>query len=490
MSYSPDPSLPYSEFIQACRAFKPSELIPAIAQVSANLSEPPYSRYVMHRMPPWGLAAAARDSILYGNERRSKIIDDNALLKLMNKFQITDDIDDNDIKSEHFILRTMTLHAYEQFPYQESIFEEVSRSYAWMVEGLPDVKTQVITEDSLADMFDGVPLREAIAATLVLQAGALQNGGLYKSDWFDQPNFAKLLDIYPRANIDKISARLITTPDAFRNAFEANSIGRAKAARFSYNPLMATPFIDMGNGEPIAPATRLILRTITPGGLYYTGLGRHGEAFTRDLGSLFEHYIGRQLRLIKNADIQPEIVFNEGGNQKSVDWIVIMPNLVILVEVKSSRLGPKARASTESLMSSLQRTLSHAQTQLARTVDHLSNKHTSFSHIPTDRPMLGMIVTAEPFYTGTAHLVEQKIAVIPGGEMADVPVTVASAREVERLVTHGENAEQLLLAELDKFRSTGVGVSLRNIKGHAQNPILLNAWDTYPRPRREKLGDG
>lgn len=33
MSFSRDPGLPYSAFTQACRAFKPSELIPAIAQV-------------------------------------------------------------------------------------------------------------------------------------------------------------------------------------------------------------------------------------------------------------------------------------------------------------------------------------------------------------------------------------------------------------------------------------------------------------------------
>ncbi|WP_229586872.1 hypothetical protein [Kocuria sp. CCUG 69068] len=42
MSFSRDPGLPYSAFTQACRAFKPSELIPAIAQASASLGEPPY----------------------------------------------------------------------------------------------------------------------------------------------------------------------------------------------------------------------------------------------------------------------------------------------------------------------------------------------------------------------------------------------------------------------------------------------------------------
>lgn len=160
MSFSRDPSLSYSAFTQACRAFKPSELIPAIAQASASLGEPPYPDAVKHRMPPWGLAAAARDSLLYGNEYRSKVVDEEALRKLMHKFQIAMDIDDADVGSEDFLVRLMTRVTYEQFPYQESMFEELARSHAWMVEGLPDVETRVITEDSLAAMLDGVPFRE------------------------------------------------------------------------------------------------------------------------------------------------------------------------------------------------------------------------------------------------------------------------------------------------------------------------------------------
>ena len=107
MSFSRNPGLPYSAFTQACRAFKPSELIPAIARASAALGEPPYSDAVKHRMPPWGLAAAARDSLLYGNEYRSKPVDETALQKLMHKFQIAMDIDDADVGSVDFLVRLM-----------------------------------------------------------------------------------------------------------------------------------------------------------------------------------------------------------------------------------------------------------------------------------------------------------------------------------------------------------------------------------------------
>jgi hypothetical protein len=301
MSYSREQRLPYSAFRQACRAFRPSELVPAIAGVSATLGEPPYADEVTRRMPPWGLAAAARESLLYGNEYRSEPVDTDALRTLMRKFQ-------------------------KQFPYQESMFEELARSHAWMVEGLPDVETKVITEESLAAMLDGVPLREAIGATFFLQVGALQNGGVYLQSWLDQPNFTEVLNLYPRSNIEKMATRLTTTPAAFKAAFKEHAVGSAKAARFDYNPLVATPFVDLGDG-PVAPATRLILRTVTPGGLYYAGWAAHGKAFADDLGGLFEHYIGRQLKLITGGEIEGEIVFGKGGGHKSVVWFVILPNL-------------------------------------------------------------------------------------------------------------------------------------------------------------------
>ncbi|WP_158854867.1 hypothetical protein [Saccharothrix deserti] len=485
MSYSREQRLPYSAFRQACRAFRPSELVPAIARASAALGEPPYPDEVTRRMPPWGLAAAARESLLYGNEYRSKPVDTDALRTLMRKFQIAMDLSQDDVRDENFLVRLLTRVTYEQFPYQESMFEELARSHAWMVEGLPDVETKVITEESLAAMLDGVPLREAIGATFFLQVGALQNGGVYLQSWLDQPNFAEVLNLYPRSNIEKMATRLTTTPAAFKAAFKEHAVGSAKAARFDYNPLVATPFVDLGDG-PVAPATRLILRTVTPGGLYYAGLAAHGKAFADDLGGLFEHYIGRQLKLINGAEVEAEIVFGKGGGHKSVDWFVILPNLLILVEVKSRRLGPAARAGDAALLGSLDGTLGSAGKQLTRTVRHLAERHPAFVHIPTDRPMLGLIVTAEPFYTGPAYLLDHDVAIIPGGSLPDVPVAAASARDIESLVTHGVDIEPMLLAEIAKS-STGV-VSLRDLgkKAGVENPILANAWNAYPWPARER----
>lgn len=485
MSYSPDPSLPWAAFRQACRAFRPSELVHVIARKSASLGEPPYGKAVTHGHPPWGLAAAARESLVFGNEYRSKAPDASALAALMRKFQIAMDISDAEARSQQFLLSLTTRMAHEQLPYQESMFEEVARSHAWMVQGLDAVPTKVITQQGLADMLDGVTLREAIGATFFLQVGAFQNHGIYDPGWLDQPNFTEVLEIYPRHTIETMARRLTTTVTDFKAAYQRHAVGTPSAARFDYNPLVATPFIDLGDGPVVAPATRLILRTVSPGGLYYAGLAHHGTPFAEDLGHLFEHYVGRQLKLIEEAEVHPEVVFGKGGGNKSVDWFVIMPKLVLLIEVKSRRLGPAAQAGDPKLIDALTASLGEARDQLGRTIDHLAQAHPAFVHIPTDRPMVAFIVTAEPFYSAGAYLMDHTDGpTIPGRGLPDVPVGAVSARQLESLVTHGAEVEDILL-DLLAGRGNGV-IGLLNVakKQGTQNPILEKAWDSYPWPER------
>lgn len=482
VAFSPDPGVPYADFRQACRGFKPSQLVPSLAKASAALGEPPFTRRDQMRRPPWGLAAAARESLLYGNEHRNKVPDDRALTALMQKFQLAYDLPEAEVRSDDFALSLMTRLSYEQVPWQESMFEEMSRSHAWIVEGLSTVETNVITEDSIAEMLGGFTLRQAIGATFMLQIGVFINEGTYNPGWLDMPHFADVLDIYPRHTIETIAERLTTTVPQFRADYTARAMGTKATARFDYNPLVATPFVDLGHGLPVAPAAKLVLRTVTPGGLYYAGIQHHGPDFADDLGHLFEDYIGRQLRLIDGAEVHPEIHYGRGGGFASVDWFVVMPGLVLLVEVKSRRLGPAARTGGPPLMAALTATLQKARRQLGTTVENLAEGTAAFGHIPRDRPMLGLIVTAEPFYTGPAFLVDHDIAVIPGGSLPNVPVAAVSARTIEALVTHSADAEALLL---DLLARRGDGVldtrEIQNKKGR-KNPILAAAFDSYPWP--------
>ncbi|WP_231250139.1 hypothetical protein [Nocardioides furvisabuli] len=474
--------MPYATFAQACRAFKPTELMPVLARISAAQGEPPYAEAIKQKLAPWGLAAAARDSLLYGNEFRDKRADMRALERLMRTFNISGVPPESSLPRPDLLIALMTRLTYEQFPYQESMYEEVSRSHAMLIDGLEQVATEIVTPASIAEMLGGIPLREAVGATFLLQVGAFQNGGVYDPSWLDLEHFKPVLDLYPRASIEAMAARLTITPSDFRDAFRAHSVGTSETARFDYNPLVATPFVDMGDGVPIAPAARLILRSVTPGSLYYAGIANYGPDFARELGYLFEHYVGRQLKLIATAEVHPEIFYGKGDGRQSVDWFVVLPGLVVLVEVKSRRLTAAAQAGDEGLLDVLSNTLGKARKQLGRTVEQLAEANPAFAHIPTDRPMLALVVTSEPFYTGAAYLMNHDVAVIPGVSLPDVPIAVASARELEWLVTHDAGVEGILL-ELIATRGDGV-VSLGKVgkPEGAENPILTKAWESYPWP--------
>ncbi|WP_181724069.1 hypothetical protein [Nocardia gipuzkoensis] len=476
----------YQEFIQACRAFKPSELIPALARLSASLGEPPYSNQVKRQLPPWGLAAAARESLLHGSEHRNEGVSDKALDNLMRKFFNSESKPHVKPGDPTFLLSLVTPILYEQFPWQESMYEEIARSHAMLLDGLGQVNTSVVTADSLAEILGGMSLSEGVGAAFVLQVGAQMNGGVFDPAWLSQSKFEDVLKVFPRSNIETLLKRLTATREEFKQDFTKNSLYERRLARYDYNPLVRTPFIEFDQSRPITPAPRLIMRTVTPGGLYYSGVSRYGNVFANDLGKLFEHYIGRNLRLIEGAEVHPEIVYGK-NQEKSVDWLVVMPDLVLLVECKLKRLALAARAGDPKLFEDLKDSLSKARGQLARTVENLASRRSEFGHIPTDRPMLGLIVSAEPIYSAAAYLLDHDTALIPGGTLPDVPVAAASSREIEALVTHGADTQDVLLALMRD--QNGGAISLRGVRAQIdrKNPILEKAWRSYGFPHSDRL---
>jgi hypothetical protein len=481
-------SLSYREFVQACRAFRPTDLIPRISALSAALGEPPYTDQEKLRRPPWGLAVAARESLLYGNEYRDKLVSERSIDDLMRRFfncEATPHLLPGD---PGFLLSIITPLLYEQFPWQESIFEELARSHALLIEGLDHVQTSVISTSSLAELLGGMDFRAAIGATFVLQVGAYQNGGTYNRAWLSQSNFEEVLALFPKETLEVTARRLTATRGEFKKDYEHNSHGNKKLARYDYNPLVRTPFINFGRDLSFAPAPRLIMRTVTPGGLYYPGISKYGNAFADDMGRLFEHYIGRNLDLIDGAEVRLENVYGSRGVKKSVDWFVVMPGLVLLVECKLKRLGLAARAGDSPLAADLTSSIERAYRQLEHSIQQMAAKTPEFSHIPTDRPIIALIVSAEPIYTGAAYLVERQLTSISSRNLSDIPVAAVSARELEMLVAYGDEAEQLLLQRAHD-RAPGDLISLRDLPPSPgrENLILEKSWDSYRFPSPESL---
>lgn len=104
---------------------------------------------------------------------------------------------------------------------------------------------------------------------------------------------------------------------------------------------------------------------------------------------------------------------------------------VILVECKAARLTLDAQAGGESLATVMQRYLGEAREQIDRTARLIRDAHPAFECIPKDRPIVGMVTTAEPFY----------LAGTPFSGFAssgEVPVVTMSLRDLEFLVGQPE----------------------------------------------------
>ena len=119
--------------------------------------------------------------------------------------------------------------------------------------------------------------------------------------------------------------------------------------RYMFNPLTARPFLRLDHGRLIAIVPQLIAHRFSQIELYYDGLARWGERFTHDTGEPLEDYVGRQLGVLPNGLVQAEIPYDgkSKAEKKSVGWIVVFDDLLLLVEAKSTRLRAAAGAGNE-----------------------------------------------------------------------------------------------------------------------------------------------
>ncbi|MFM9458336.1 hypothetical protein, partial [Streptomyces europaeiscabiei] len=171
----------------------------------------------------------------------------------------------------------------------------------------------------------------------------------------------------------------------------------------------------------------------------------------------------------------PEIVYGR-NRARSVDWIVVTDELVLLVEVKSVRPTRHLRLATDSRVKEVNRMLGRAYGQIDNTASLIAGGQKEFADVPTDRPVHGLIVTMEPFHIVNAPLQRPQLPA------TTVPVTVCSISELENMVTIDDAPVGRLLLEraADSERST---YALREAllgHTHTRNTVLDAGWDSYP----------
>lgn len=477
MSPRPLREYTYKEFSDFARRFNQEELLIAVAQRAASLSDD--AREMPYRAtPPWALAGLVKASICEGNAYRSTHVRPNDILMSCHMYNnlVAHELHEPRLNSAFNIFARI---AYEQFPYQEPMFQEMARPEIFFDDYSGRKDLEVISDHTLTELL-GAPVRTAVAVALILYASAKRNVGFFDPAWLDQPNFTKVLDIVPRerilAVIDSVFASSI---EQFkRQATEGPPLPYLE--RYLFNPLTARPLLRLRDGRLLAPVLQTIGRKVSPIELYYLGIKRWGQAFARDMGKLLEDYIGRQLASLPGVQVHPEVAYTEHKNViYSVDWIVIFDDLVILVEAKATRTPAAARAADVTAQATYQATLGKAFKQINRTYRALQARVPAFDHIPADRPIVGLVATLDPWYMANSMARE----FLPTTE---IPTMVASAREVEHLVGIGQRRSVSgVLGEVmrpdNERRTWELDTALEAFdEATDRNPLLDEAWARLP----------
>jgi len=478
MPFKYNRSVTYDEFESRVRRHRWTDVLNAIGQLTAEQVERQIDLTQDRLLLPWALASICKEAIRFGTEYRTEGVTQRDLQELAAAYNALADPLTAGTASPEDLHAFFVRVSYEQFPYQMSLFSEITRPVALFS---LDVKTSVISEEFWDGML-GCSLIQFLSAAFILTVAAEKSGGWFDFAWLDGETYRPILEVVDKTTVLEVAQRALSlSPEGFRESANAYRSTDPLLRRFDYNPLVADPFVRLQECRMLAPVAQLLTRPLSVEGLYYAGLEYLGDEaekgrFTQDIGHLFEAYVGVQLQHFPNAEVMPEIVYDK-DHKRSVDWIVVWDDLVLLVEAKATRLGLQARMGTEQLLVDLDRTLGKAIRQIAVSSDRIRDEHPSFAAVPHDRPIMGLVVTLEPYFHVNSS---QARAFLPDPA---IPTIACSARELEQLVQVGrvESASQLLqtiAADAQRYNfDLTASLGDRTVE---HNPVLLEAWRRLP----------
>lgn len=473
--FEEEPEVTDEEFVAHVRQYKRRSLL---SRLAADASRHTSSKEWLARgkaglYAPWALAEVARVSLAYGNEHgrpttAETVAECSMLFAGLGDADLAAQVEG---AVQRFFLR-LTL---EQLDYQRPLLHEMARSAALLTQTPPAKTMSVIQGDWECSLFGGT-LSEFAGAGQLMFYGCRPNAGRFNPTWLSQPNFDPICEILDADLMRHLFATNFTTT---RYEFRVAN-GRPEPSenrRYTYNPLMATPVITDAGNDWLIPVPALLARRMTTSGIYYAGMRKWGSAFSTDLGDLFQQYVGRNLGLLPDGVVLAE--FKPGhDNVDSIDWFVVLPEVVLLVEVKSTRPTEAVRRGTLDASDAMKQ-LRKGYEQIVRDDALIAEDQPDFAHLPRDRPRVGLIVTMEDFHVVNSGF--HKPMWQPN-VVGDLPVLVTSIGELEHLVTVSDTTPgRLLLDHLSAPELNGHSVKSALVgHAHRRNPVIDAGWSSYP----------
>lgn len=463
------------DYCQLVRRFPPSAFIPELCAISAELELGEWHAHIDGRLVTnWALADLARVSVAHSNEHRRAHPNRKDVLRCLGTFSNLDDPDARIGRPdwfERFFLRI----ASQQLDFQFTPKYEVARIAAMC--STPTIKPLEVMLSGWDHEMLGCSLGEYLAVGEFLLYSHKPNLGQFDTAFFGHPQLDGIFDgLTARAAGEIYETHFVQDVAQFRAAVRPHD-RPAPYRQFTYNPLLNRPAIRGLGRMDYVPVAALVIRKMSPLGVYYMGLDHYGEAFARDMGTIFEQYVGRNLRLCPGAQVIPEITYGSKKHRRtSVDWIVVTPTAVLLVEAKSVRPTEQVRLGGPSAVKDLQRMLQKATVQIDKTSAAITQGLPEFKDIPCDRPLVGLIATLGDFHVQNAAPIRRYTGIDP-----DTPTVVTSIADIEHAVVGADDIAQFVLgvATDDAANGNSLRGAFRSLN-KADNPILQQAWESSP----------
>ncbi|MEU7482102.1 hypothetical protein AB0A63_39465 [Lentzea sp. NPDC042327] len=190
----------------------------------------------------------------------------------------------------------------EQMSYQVPIFNEPARSIALFEETRVDRQLEVLHGDWAQELL-GCTVADYVGVALLFHTGALRNSGRLNLDWLDGVHFEPVVQELAASKVRSVARdHFVASRDEIKRRQPGHDPRRHRDAwRYQFNPLEARPVVTGLTADLLIPVPGLLVRKVSPLGVYHTGVGQWSDKFTRDVGWLFEAYVGRQLGLLKRS---------------------------------------------------------------------------------------------------------------------------------------------------------------------------------------------
>ncbi|MDP9989196.1 hypothetical protein QMY03_09495 [Arthrobacter sp. KFRI-F3372] len=463
-----------AEYVQRVRRHAPSQLLPLVAQLGSSFT--PGQTIVTIggvMVTPWALADIARVSLVHGREHRGATALLGDVLECVSSYN---NLDDPDLAAQkpgavtNLVLRL----AGEQLVYNLPPQATVSRSVAMLEQTVPS-RTLRIMRPGWAEELLGGSVADFVGTGFLLQTACGPNAGSFDLSWVEDRNPLGLDEYMDLATVREIMRTQFTSTLKEFKLKNADHYHPGPYRRFSHNPLLNTPAISGVIGNLVIPVAPMITRKISPQGIYYAGTAKWGNTFAEEMGDLFEQYVGRQLQLVPDALVYPEITYGP-QRRKTIDWFVVLDNAVLLIEVKSVRPTDPVRMADTRSSEELSRMLGKAFEQINRTSQLMDDGQPELALIPSSLPRIGLVITMEDFHVVNSTLVRNLYRTDEG-----VPSFVASIAELEWAVTLQRALDAFLLDLVNDPESQGWSIRSRFGSEKAQvNSVIEEAWQAHP----------